>query len=61
MTLRQLAFLALLAVIPVLAFVVGRGAPIVVLAAVNAGIVAASLYAMWGPSEQGNGQTVIHG
>lgn len=47
---------ALLAVLPVVAFLLGRSATIVLLSAASVGIIAASLYAMFGPSE-GTGGT----
>lgn len=50
MTLQRVAGLALVALLPVLAFVFGRNTPLTALAAVNVLIIAASLYLMWGPS-----------
>lgn len=51
LALRYVAALALLGIVPAVAFVVGRGVPIVALAAVNSVIIAASLYLMWGSSD----------
>ena len=49
MTLQRVAGLALVALLPVLAFVLGRNTPLTALAAVNVLIIGASLYLMWAP------------
>lgn len=49
-SLRSLPIIALLALVPVVAFLTGRLEPVVALALVNVVIIATSLYWMFGPS-----------
>ena len=55
-TLRQVApAIALLAILPVVGYLLGRSATVVALSALCVVIIAGSLYAMFGPSDAADG------